>query len=504
MKTSFHFAGIVGAALCLGSVNSRLDAAPALTVYNQNFAVVRESVPLDLKAGINSVQFSGTTAHLEPDSVILRDSTGRRQLRIMEQNFRADPVSQGLLLNYYEGKTIRFQIQRGEQVEIVSGKIIRSGYVPHTAAFNRYGQPYAAAQTAYASYAGAGQPIIEVNRQLQFGLPGQPLFPSLTDETVLKPTLHWLLQTDQPGRWDAELSYVTGGMSWEADYNAVSEEQGDQLELVGWVTVDNQSGKTFENARIKLMAGDLSKIQPEQDTAYARRYGLAGEGAQPVTEKTFDEYHLYTLERAATLRDRETKQVEFVRASGVQSHRFYVYDGVRLGNQPYVLTSDHIRQEPGYGVQSNPKVWVMREFSNTKTNQLGIPLPKGRVRFYRRETGGALEFTGENQIDHTPQGENVRVYTGNAFDLVGERVRTSFEINHNERWVREQFEIGVRNRKKEPVEVRFVEHLYRWITWEITAKSDAFTKTDSQTIEFRVPVKPDEERKVTYTVMYRW
>jgi hypothetical protein len=224
-----------------------------------------------------------------------------------------------------------------------------------------------------------------------------------------------------------------------------------------------------------------------------------------VTETTFDEFHRYTLQRASTLRDRDTKQLEFVRATDIKSQRIYVYEGARIDLNRYRGYSlDSIRQDRDYGTQSNPKVWVMREFTNTTANGLGLPLPQGKLRFYRRDTSGQLEFVGENTIDHMPQGETVRVYTGNAFDVVGERRRTDYKIDTSRQWLDETFEIKLRNRKKEPVEVRVVERLYRWTNWEITAKSDTFLKTDSQSIEFRIPVKPDEERTVTYTVHYTW
>ena len=485
-------------------------AEPALTIYNQNFAVVRDTVALDLKKGDNDVRYADATAHVEPDSVILRDPSGKRSLQILEQNYRNDPVSQELLLSLFEGKTINFETVRtkdGTQVkEMIPGKIVRSGYVPHYGAMQRYGSQYAMRQSAMAYNPGTGQPIIEVDGQLRFGLPGTPVFPSLGDNTILKPTLHWLLQSDKAGKLDAEVSYVTGGFTWEADYNLVAPEKGDTVDLIGWVTMDNQSGRSFENAKIKLMAGDVQKIQPPQSDYYANRGFAMAElaGGPAVTEKTFDEFHLYTLGRRTSLLDRETKQVEFVRAAGVNAPTVYVYDGVKIGPQYRNWNFESIRNNREYGTQSNPKVWVMREFMNAEVNNLGMPLPKGKLRFYRRNDDGQLEFTGEDLIDHTPRNELIRVFTGNAFDLVGERTRTNFKMDSSDKWVDETFEIKLRNRKKEPVEIRVVEHLYRWTNWEISQKSNAFLKTDAQTIEFRVQVQPDEEKIISYTVHYSW
>jgi hypothetical protein len=493
------------------AVRSSRAGEPALTIYNQNFAVVRDTVPLDLNAGVNQVRFTETTAHVETDSVILRDPSGKTNLQILEQNYRNDPVSQELLLSLFEGKSIDFLVTEPNQPsKIVSGKVIRSGYVSHgQAAMRRYGQAYAMAQSSMAyGVGGTAQPIIEVDGKLRFSLPGQPLFPPLTGDTILKPTLDWQIQADRPGKLDAELAYVTGGMTWEADYNVVAPENSDLVDVIGWVTMDNQSGKTFQNAKIKLMAGDVSKIQRAEAYDMAANEELAVQargGAAAVTEKAFEDYHLYTLGRPATLRDRETKQVEFIRAPKVQSQRVYVYDGLKIDwNQWRGYRMENMRNNQDLGTEMETKVAVMREFKNSEANHLGMPLPKGRVRFYKQDADKQLEFTGENTIDHTPKDEMIRIYTGNAFDLVGERRRTNVKVDSNNHWLDESFEIKLRNHKKEPVEIRVVEHLFRWFTWDITQKSDLFTKTNAQVIEFRVPVKPDEEKTVTYTVHYSW
>jgi hypothetical protein len=478
---------ILASILALGTAATlAVFAQPALTIYNQDFAVVRDTVPLDLKSGVNNVRYADATARVEPDSVILRDPAGKHSLQIWEQNYRNDPVTQELLLSLFEGKTIDFQNFRmkdnTQSREIVPGKIIRSGYVPG---------------------GGSEQPIIEVNGKLQFALPGTPRFPDLGDDTVLKPTLNWLLQSDKPGKFDAEVSYITGGFTWEADYNLVSPEKGDTVDLIGWVTMNNQSGKTFREAKIKLMAGDVNKIQPQnfpRSRTMVMEELAAGAPAPAVTEKAFDEFHLYSLARPTTLLDREIKQVEFVRATDVKATVIYVYDGAESGYRFY----GGLNNDRGYGTQCNKKVRVMREFVNAETNHLGIALPKGKLRFYRRDADGQMEFVGEDMIDHTPRNETIRVTTGNAFDLVGERKQTNFRVDTGDKWLDESFEIKLRNRKHEPAEFRVVEHLYRWNNWDITAKSDDFRKTDAQTIEFRVPVKPDEERTVTYTVHYSW
>jgi hypothetical protein len=471
---------------------------PALTIYNGNFVVVREHVPLELKSGTNQIDYSGATSHLEPDSVILRDPLGR-SLQILEQNYRNDPISQELLLSRYEGKTIDFIVkQDGAKIETVKGKIIRSGYIPTSAYAGNYPQP------------GMGQSIIEIDGILRFGLPGQPLFPALDNDSILKPTLSWLLRTDKPGAVDAEISYVSGGMTWQSDYNLVIADKVDSktginmVDLVGWITMQNHTGKTFENARIKLLAGDVNKVQTPAARAEVRnmamKAAMADEAAPIVREKSFDEFHLYTLQRETTLRDEQTKQVEFVRAQGIRAQRLYIYDGAQMGAYYY----GGLIQDPGYGTQSNPKIWVMQEFKNAEANQLGMPLPKGRLRFYRRDGDGQLEFVGENTIDHTPKDETIRVYTGNAFDVVGERKQTNFHVESRLHWMDETYEIRVRNHKKEPVQLRVVEHLYRCNNWKLVESSATYRKTEAHTIEFPVTVAPDGEQVLTYTVHYTW
>lgn len=463
---------------------SATSAQPALTIYNQNFAVVRERVPLDLKAGENAVTFVGATLQLEPDSVVLRDPAGKVRLRVLEQSYRADVMSQGLLLALNEGTVLDFLVRDQNAKEYaIRGKVIRSGYTPG-------GEPSA--------------PIIEVDGKLRFSLPGEPLFPALAGDGILKPTLVWKIGVEETAKFDAELGYITGGLSWQAAYNLVAPEKGDQLDVVGWVTMNNQSGKNFEAAAVKLMAGDVSRVQEKivRPTAAMARGLMAMDMAQaPVSEKAFDEFHLYSLARAVTLRDRETKQVEFMRATGVRAPVIYVYDGAAMFGRNY----GSMIRDPGYGTQSNKKVWVMREFRNSEENRLGLPLPKGRVRFYRRDDAdGRIEFTGENELDHTAKNELIRLKTGDAFDVIGERTRTDFQGNNRQDFAEEAFEIKVRNRKADSIEVRVVEHLYRWTNWSIVAKSDEFTKKDAQTIEFRLPLKPDEERTLTYRVRYEW
>jgi len=494
--------------LILLLTTSTASAQTQLTVYNQNFATVKEKRTLELAKGENEVRMTDITAHLEPESVVLRHLSQPGLIQILEQNYESDPLSEGLLLRKSEGRVLDFEINlppTGEK-KIVKGKVLRSGYIPHTSAFRRYGQQYQLSQMAYSNPQGGGQPIVEVDGKIQFGLPGKPIFDALDPKAFLKPTLLWRLLCDSPGKHEVEFSYLTGGMRWEANYNALAPEKGDKFDIVGWVTLENMSGKDFESAAVKLMAGDVARAVAEGEDLRAYNAMARDEAGarQAVTERAFEEYHLYTLERPTTLLDREIKQVEFVRAANVPAGRVYVYDGFKVDQRYRGWDYTSIRTQPEYGTVSNPKVWVMLEFDNSEKSQLGMPLPKGKVKVYRRDVDGRNEFIGEDQIDHTPKDETVRLYTGNAFDLVGECRQTNFKLDTNNHWADESFEIKVRNHKSERVEVRVVEHLYRWLQWEITAGSMEHRKTDARTIEFRPTIAGGGETVIQYTVHYSW
>jgi len=259
-KPPFMKTGIRGSLVWITLLATLLQGGMAaageltLTIYNQNFAVVRDKVALELRKGTNQVRFAEATAFVEPSSVILRDPSGKHQFQVLEQNYRGDPISQDMMLALNEGKTVDFEIINSDagqtRRELIPGRIVRSG-------------------------GSAMRPIIEVNRKLRFGLPGQPIFPGLADQSIVKPTLQWVIESDGAARFDAEVSYITGEMRWEADYNLVLPERGNTLDIVGWVTMDNESGKSFENARIKLMAGDVNKIQ---NVSRLRAYARGGSG----------------------------------------------------------------------------------------------------------------------------------------------------------------------------------------------------------------------------------
>jgi hypothetical protein len=484
----------------------------ALTIYNQDFAVIRTPVELNLQAGTTEVSETNVTAQVEPDSVVLRDVTGKRPIHILEQNYDGALRVQSQMLAKFEGKTIDFSTPMSDgTVKLVQGRIIRAGYVPQFDLLERYGQQY-----YYQMQQGQQQqePLIEVDGKLRYGLPGIPQFPSNTPGLTLHPTLHWLIASDKAAKFAAELDYITRGLRWDATYNVIAPAEdgpaGQRLDMSGWVNVTNESGTDFREASLQLMAGDISKLV-NNNGVFAARGGPVAQsisvngaaGTEQITQKSFDDYHLYDLHRTATLLDHQSKQIEFLNVTGIPAERVYVYDGFKVDGQNGQMMYYQWNQE-NFGTGTNKKVWIMQEFKNSDANHLGMPLPKGRMRFYRRDADGSLQFVGENTIDHTPKDETVKVYLGNAFDITGERTRTDFRSEIQARIIIESYKVVVKNAKDSVATVRVVEHLYRTANWDISKNSSPFTKKDSQTMEFNVEVPAHGEKDVTYTVTYTW
>ena len=484
-------------------VHAQESTPVALTIYNQSFAVARTSIDLDLHPGSNEITTSRVTSMLEPDSVVLRDPTGKRSIRVVEQNYDAAVVSQEWLLEKYEGKTIDFQVSTPQGNQIVPGKIIRAGF--NSRAGYTFDGQYRNGQQA--------QPLIEANGRMQFQLPGLPLFPSATDGLLLKPTLRWQIDADAATHFSAELAYITGGLDWDATYNVVAPDSSDvtgneKADVHGWVTIHNQSGTEFPRARVKLMAGDVAKIQQAGEYGKAMDRIVMAASAGPiggpqVTQKTFDDFHLYDLNRTVSLRESETKQVQFIDAANVSMHRTYSFDGLNAQIQP--IYGGNVNQNRGYGLDNeNTKVLIVEEIKNSEANHLGMPLPAGRLRLYRRDADGQMEFVGESAINHTPAEDTLKVPTGSAFDVKGSRRQTEFHVDYNRREIDEDFEIKLSNQKQQPLNVKVIEHLYRGDNWQITNKSSDFTKRDSQTIEFPVQVPAKGDATLTYAVHYTW
>ena len=450
------------------------DASLALTVYNQGSALVRDRRSFTLERGFNEIQFADVAASIDPTSVLFRPLTDPGSTTVLEQNYLYDLVGPAALLNKYIDESIEVLTKDGTTYRgnLLSGDgdlILQQE---------------------------SGEVIVVQRDQVQ-----QFSFPELPQGLITKPTMQWQVMADQAGDQDFEVTYLTGGIGWQADYVILLGQDDQSLDLDGWVTLNNSSGATYQDAQLKLVAGDLQRL-PQQAFAAAE----AELAAQPtrgadVEQREFFEYHLYEIGRPVSVKNNESKQIEFVGAESVPAAKFFVYDGLGCrGGGYYCSFYGYPQTDPSYGVASNPKVNVILEFD---TEEVEADLPRGRVRLYQEDVDGAALLIGEDRIDHTPEGERLRLHVGDAFDIVGERVQTDF-ARPTPKSIEETYEITLRNHKEEAVEVRVVEHLFRWSEWEILAATHDHTKQDSHNIEFRVQIPADGERVVRYTVRYTW
>jgi len=450
----------------------------SLTIYNQNLGLVKDKREIKLDKGVQKVEFDDVAAQIDPTSVHFKSLTAPDKCSVLEQNFEYDLVSREKLLQKYIGKEIEIEKRLGtggEKKEIIKGTLLSI----------------------------AGGITLQTDNKILVDPSGEISLSKLPEGLILKPTLSWILENELPGKHNIEVDYLTNGINWDADYVIVSDKDDKNLDLTGWVTIDNKSGAAYKDAKLKLIAGDINRVSPpgmaREDVMYNTRMKKAA--APQFEEKSFFEYHMYTLQRPATVRDNETKQIEFVSAANVPVKKLFIYNGAA---QQFYGYNEYSRSDRNYGTQTNKKVYVMLEFKNSKENNLGIPLPKGKMRVYKEDSDKSLEFIGEDNIDHTPKDEQIRIYLGDAFDIVGERVQTDFKVDTDAKWIDETIKINLRNHKEEPVEVKVVEKLYRWSNWKITQKSQDYKKKDSNTIEFNVEIPKDSETVVTYKVHYWW
>jgi hypothetical protein len=471
-------AALVGVSLLSGRAGGNLVVAQGegveLAVYNQDLALVKDHRSLDLSKGLNEVRFVDVAALIDPTSVHFRSLTDPTGTTVLEQNYEYDIVGSAKLLSKYVDQEISVVTQDGQKY---TGTLL-SG-----------------ADDVILQDTEGKVTVLKLDQIKEFS------FPALPDGLITRPTLVWQVNSTQGGAQDVEVTYLTNGVNWQANYIVVLADDDKSIDLDGWVTLDNHSGTGYEDAKLKLIAGDINRA-PSQDYVVEKMVLEAATAtpAPQVAERGFFEYHLYEVQRPVTVKDQQTKQIEFVTASGVPAEKFFVYDGAQLYYGGYYQPIE----DPGYGVSSNTKVMVMLEFTNGEEEGLGVPLPKGTLRVYKKDVDGSTLLVGEDSIDHTPKDEQIRIYVGDAFDIVGERIQTDFRLNSDDDWMEESYQITVRNHKDEDIEVRVTEHMFRWSQWKILESSHDFEKLDSQTIEFRVPVKANGETVVTYTVRYEW
>jgi hypothetical protein len=492
MRVSLRFAALLALlaavpALAQAPVVSTPESrqAVSLTVYNGGFAVVREVRPLTLPGGRVVVRFEGVPALIDPTSLALVSLTDADGFAIREQNYQYDLVGTQSVLDRAVGQRVRLRRWEGDArgYEVLEGTLISQ---PGQGRIVRLDD---------------GRVLVEPGGEIELA--------AVPPGLVSRPTLVWTLDVARPGEHRAEASYMTNGVSWKADYVAVLRADDPAalgrgtVDLTGWVTLDNQSGATFEEASLQLMAGEVRRVQEQEMLIGAAQNGYADmavrSAAPPAFEQeAFFEYHLYTLDGTTTLRNRETKQMTLLQAAGVGVRRRLVFDGAGA----YFPWWHSRPRRPGAGGATDEQAAaVVIELENTRENEMGMPLPAGKVRVYQADRRGNLQFLGEDRIGHTPRDERVRLYVGDAFDVVGTR-RVVGERRISDREMEQTVEVEVRNRKEEAAEVAVVERLNGF--WRITQRTHESTDLDARTIEFPLTVAAGETTTVRYTVRYRY
>ncbi len=448
------------------------------------YAVVRQERAFALERGRNTIRYTDVAALIDPTTVAFESLTDPLGTRVVEQNFQFDLVDTNRLLHKYLDRNITVDQIRGNGVESYSGTLlsIAGGLVLRRPDGTIQTLPHNAGVT----------------------------LPELPGGLITRPTLLWDIAAERAATHRTRVAYQTTGITWWADYNLTYSEgasaESCRLEVGAWVSLLNQSGASYPDAKLKLVAGDVNRA-PAAGRAQPRAMDAVRSMAQEskvagFEEKSFFEYHLYTLGRPTTLPDNSTKQIElFPAARGVPCEKTLVYYGAppAYGFAPSPIT------DRAYGVDSNKKVDVYLTFRNTQDNHMGMPLPAGRIRVSKLDDADkTLEFVGEDTIDHTPKNEKVLIRMGSAFDVVGERRQVNFSVDTSRRTMTEEIEVKLRNQKSEPVAVSVKENLYRWVNWSITQKSHDYDKQDARTIHFPVKVGAGREAVVRYTVQYTW
>lgn len=434
------------------------DDGVGLTVYNQDFAVIREQRTMPIAAGRSRVMFKDVAATIVPESVQFRCLEPADAATVVEQNYEFDLVSADALLRKY--------IDRQVGVVTADGRLLEGTLMSYD-------------DRQLVMQGGEGVELVPRGDNIR-----DIRFTELPEGLLTRPTLVWLVDAARGGDHRVEVAYRADRVNWNVDYRLVADQAGSQIDLNGWVTIDNRSGRTYADARLKLMAGDVHVVEEEKvvmmDRMLARREMALVEAAPAFEEKAFAEYHLYELPRPTTIRDNQTKQIQLLDVSGVPVERKYQYRG------------------------AGDRVHVMLEFKNAKETHegLGIPLPKGPVRVFQRDTDGEAELVGSDEIDHTPRNEPVKVRLADAFDIRGERTQTD-NRRPAERVNEQDWAVRIRNHKDEAVKVEIAESLQR-TNWEIIRASHEYTRKDYMNVLFNVTVPADGEVRVTYTVRYTW
>ncbi|MBX3130446.1 MAG: DUF4139 domain-containing protein [Polyangiaceae bacterium] len=436
----------------------------SITVYNQNFGLVREVRDLELGQGDVALEFRDVAARIQPETVAIRSLSAATGLTVLEQNYRFDLLTPAKLLEKHVGRKVRL---------------------------HRYSEKLGKEDSFDAKLLSVadGQPVYEIGGEVTYGFPGRVSFPSVPDNLMSKPTLVWLVDSKQP-KQRVEVTYLTQSMNWKADYVFVIDDKDTTGDLTGWVTLTNQSGTSYEGAKLKLVAGDVQRVSQPSGRGRSVVVSSAPAADRGFQQESFFEYHLYTLQQPTDVLENEQKQVTLLEAKSAKVLKKLIYFG-----QQYWYRGQ-------YGeIQKNQKVGVYLDLENTKQNKLGIPLPAGIVRVYKADKSGAKQFIGEDRIDHTPRDEKIRIKMGEAFDVVGDRKqmawRTLGGCQSESDW-----EIELRNHKDKAESVEIFEPIGG--DWTILQSSHTHKKRDAFTFTFDVNVPARGKVKVTYKVRVRW
>jgi len=433
----------------------------SLTIYNQNLGLVKDRREIRLPKGSGELRFMDVAAQVIPSSVSMAASEGGG-IRVLEQNYEYDLLSPQKLMDKYVGREVKLYQKNPttEREEVVAATLLST----------------------------TGGPVFRIGDEITFGHPGRIIFPGVPDDLIARPTLVWLLESGREAARQVEATYLTNGITWRADYVVTLAEKDDRADLAGWVTIDNRSGATYRDAALKLVAGDINRVREDEGRAKVMR-AEAMVAAPAFREESFFEYHLYTLQRPSTIKDNQTKQISLVTAAGIPVRKEFLLRG-----------ESYFFHGPA-GEPRKEKVAVYTEFGNRRESGLGMPLPRGVARVYKRDGDGSLQFVGEDSIDHTPEKETVRVKLGDAFDVVAERRQTEWRKTASDTY-EAAFEIALRNHKAENITVRVVEPVPG--DWRILTSSLKPTGGDARAAEFLVPVPKDGEAKLTYRVRMRY
>ncbi|MEJ8568878.1 DUF4139 domain-containing protein [Elongatibacter sediminis] len=439
------------------------------------YAIIRHDRPYRIDRGTSTLRVTDVAALIDPTTVTFT-SLDRPQTRVLEQSFQFDLVSQAKLLERYLGQPITVEQVRGDTVDRLTGRLLGIG----DGLTLQLDDGSVAAVREYANVA----------------------FSELPGGLITRPTLEWLLDSPAAGEQEVRIAYETQGMTWWADYNIILDEaNGCSMDLSAWVSIINQSGASYPASRLKLIAGDVHRAEPPRQQREVMYRVAMAEDSAGFAEKSFFEYHLYTLGRRTDLPDNSTKQIELMpTAAGVDCEKELVFAPTL--QIPY---RGHQQLDQQYGRQGQGEVNVFLRFANEAGNGLGRPLPAGRMRVNQLDTDdGSLEFIGEDVIDHTPRNEDVLIRMGNAFDVVGERTQTDFRVDTRTRNLWETFEIKLRNHKDEATNVVVLENLYRAANWTIEDATAEFSKENSNRIRFDVRIPSEGEAVIRYTAHYTW